>query len=57
MKDITFINIIHNVDISFSPPFSSKIADLHFLAATAAQEAHISVRLYVRTYVRTYIRL
>ena len=28
MKDITSLNIIHKVKISFEPPFSSKIADL-----------------------------
>ena len=28
MKDITFLNIIHKVIFLFSPPFSSKIADL-----------------------------
>ena len=28
MKDITFLNIIHKVKISFSPPFSSRITDL-----------------------------
>ena len=28
MKDITSLNIIHKVIFSFSPPFSSKIADL-----------------------------
>ena len=28
-----------------------------FLAATAAQEAHLSVRQYIRTYVRRYVRL
>ena len=27
MKDITFLNIIHKLKISFQPPFSSKIAD------------------------------
>ena len=28
MKHMTFLNIIHKVTISFSPPFSSTIADL-----------------------------
>ena len=28
MKDITFLNIIHKVKISFSPPFTHKIDDL-----------------------------
>ena len=28
MKDITFLNIIHKVKLSFSPPFSPKIAYL-----------------------------
>ena len=28
MKDITFLNIIHKVKISFSPPFTPKIGDL-----------------------------
>ena len=28
MKDITSLNIIHKVEISFEPPISSKIADL-----------------------------
>ena len=28
MKDITFLNIIHNEKISYSPPLQLKIADL-----------------------------
>ena len=28
MKDITFLNIIHKVKISFSPSFTPKIGDL-----------------------------
>ena len=28
MKDITLLNIIHKVKISFSPPFTPKIGDL-----------------------------
>ena len=28
MKDISFLNIIHKVKISFSPPFTPKIGDL-----------------------------
>ena len=28
MKDITFLNIIHKVKISFSPPFTPKMGNL-----------------------------
>ena len=43
MKDITSLNIIHKVKISFEPPFSSKIADLAQIVRVKRSEKQATV--------------